>query len=385
MESISKNNNKKLKKQAIAPELVSQTRSWKPQIDGWLLLLFFIFAAFSMAMIYDTERSFIFFDRQLINYLIAFIVFFIVSQIPINSVQLFSPYLYIAGIVLLVMVLFIGVQGKGAQRWIDLGVLSLQPSEFFKFLLPLMLAWWLNFADEYAINKALVWMVVFIVIFTAVILIAVQPDLGSALMVLLCGLVMVFLAGLPWKIIIATIAVTMLSFPLLWSHMHNYQKQRILTFLDPYKDPLGSGYHTIQSMIAIGSGGWFGSGWLQGSQSRLDFVPEQHTDFMFSVIAEEFGLIGSTLLILLYLLLMYRGLSISILASSHFSRMLGVTLSMVIFFYTAVNIAMVLGLLPVVGLPLPLLSYGGSSLIAYATILGLLSSIKCHSIIYRPY
>ena len=363
----------------IAPELAGQTESWRPSIDIWLLSFFFIFCAISIFLIYDPESSSEFYKKQSINYVIAFLFFVLLSQIPINILRLLSPYLYGIGIIMLILVFFLGIKGKGAQRWLDLGFLHLQPSEFFKFLLPIMLAWWLNLADEYALNKWLTWLVVSLIIALSVFLIAIQPDLGSALMVLISGLIIIFLIGLPWKLILTATACMILSFPILWNNMHGYQKDRVLTFLDPYKDPLGSGYHSIQSMIAIGSGGWFGQGWLQGSQSRLDFVPEQHTDFIFSIIAEEYGFVGGILLLLLYFALVWRGLMISIASNNHFSRILGTTLSIVIFLYVAVNIAMVLGLLPIVGLPLPLISYGGSSLIAYTIILGILSSIKCHS------
>ncbi len=363
----------------MAPELVSKGRVWGFRIDPYLTLFFFVFFIISIFLIYNPNSSLELYKRQALNYGISLIFFVIISQIPSNFVKLLAPYLYLLGIIMLVIVLLFGVEGKGAQRWIDFGILNIQPSEFFKFLLPLMLAWWFNLADDNGFNKWLNWIVVAIFIITAVLMIAVQPDLGSALMVLVSGLIVIFLVGLPWKVIIISMACMALSFPILWSNMYSYQKQRVLTFLDPYKDPLGFGYHVIQSTIAIGSGGLFGRGWLQGSQSRLDFVPEQHTDFIFSIVAEEYGFIGGTALILLYVALMWRGLIISLNSQTHFLRILGVALSVVIFFYVGVNIAMVTGLLPVVGLPLPLISYGGSSLITYAIILGILSSIKCHS------
>lgn len=369
----------KNKKYAIAPNLVDKTRSWRPAIDVWIVLFFSLFFALSVVMVYSPEATYMY-QKQLVSYAIATFVLCVVSQIPINMVKRFSPYFYLLGIGFLISVALWGIESKGAQRWLNFGVIHFQPSELFKFLLPLMLAWWLDMADEYALDRLLTWVVVFIVITVSVVLIALQPDLGSALMVLMSGLVVIFLAGLSWKLILAGIFAMILSLPILWMNMQGYQKQRILTFLDPYQDPLGSGYHVIQSMIAIGSGGWLGSGWLQGSQSRLDFVPEQHTDFMFSLVAEEFGFIGAFGLILLYVALVYRGFVIAISANNHFSRVLGVTLSAVIFLHMAVNIGMVLGLLPVVGLPLPLMSYGGSSLISYAIILGLVSSIKCHSV-----
>jgi rod shape determining protein RodA len=277
---------------------------------------------------------------------------------------------------LLLAVLFFGDVGKGAQRWLNLGVFKFQPSEMVKLAVPLMIAWYL--AKQPLPPKLKTIALTFTLIAIPVGLIAKQPDLGTSLLVGSAGIFALFLAGISWRFIITLFGLAAAAAPVVWINMHNYQKQRVLTFLDPEKDPLGSGYHIIQSKIAIGSGGLFGKGWFNGTQSQLDFLPERHTDFIFAVLSEEFGLVGVLLLLSLYLFVILRGLYIASQAQETFGRLLSGSLILVFFVYLFVNTGMVSGLLPVVGVPLPLVSYGGTSLVTLMAGFGILMSIHTH-------
>ena len=277
---------------------------------------------------------------------------------------------------MLIAVLVFSEVGKGAQRWLDLGVIRFQPSEMVKLAVPLMIAWYLA-------EKRLppTWQrlgVAALMIIVPVLLIAKQPDLGTSLLVASAGIFVLFLAGISWRLIGALMVTGAATAPIAWYLMRDYQRQRVLTFLDPEKDPLGAGYHIIQSKIAIGSGGLYGKGWLNGTQSQLDFLPERHTDFIFAVLSEEFGLIGVLLLLGVYLFIIARGLYIATRAQDTFTRLLAGSLTLVFFVYLFVNTGMVTGLLPVVGVPLPLVSYGGTSLVTLMAGFGILMSIHTH-------
>jgi rod shape determining protein RodA len=273
-------------------------------------------------------------------------------------------------------VLAVGDIGKGAQRWLDLGVLRFQPSEILKLAVPMTLAWFL--ALRPLPPNPLQLLVAGLLVALPVLLIAKQPDLGTALLVASAGATVLFLAGMGWRLIAGLGLIAAAAAPVLWMLMRPYQRQRVFTFLDPSSDPLGAGYHTIQAQIAIGSGGLFGKGWLHGTQSHLEFLPERSTDFIFAVIGEEFGLAGIALLLTIYLFIILRGLYVASQAQDSFGRLLAGSLTMVFFVYLFVNTGMVIGLLPVVGVPLPLISYGGTSLVTIMAGFGMIMSIHTH-------
>ncbi len=286
-----------------------------------------------------------------------------------------APWLYLAGLVLLVLVLATGDIAKGGQRWIDVGV-RFQPSEVMKLAVPLTLARLLH--DRPLPPSLLLIIACLAIVLVPTLLIAVQPDLGTAVLIVLTGGTAIFLAGIGWRYIIGALALVFASLPALWFVMHDYQRKRVLTLLDPDSDPLGAGYHIIQSKIAIGSGGFFGKGWLNGSQGQLEFLPERSTDFIFAVIGEEWGLMGALALFGLYLFVVGRGLFIAATAPDTFTRILAGSLSITFFFYVFVNSAMVTGLIPVVGVPLPLVSTGGTSMVTLLAGFGILMSIQTH-------
>jgi len=288
-----------------------------------------------------------------------------------------SLWLYLLGMILLLLVLAIGVMSKGAQRWLDLGFVRFQPSELMKICLPMMVAWYFSGITLPPSSKSIA--IAFIIVVLPVTLIIRQPDLGTAILVTGSGLFVIFLAGISYRLIAILLGLMMAAAPIFWNYLlHDYQRGRILTLLDPERDPLGAGYHIIQSKIAIGSGGVYGRGWFDGTQSHLDFVPERSTDFIFSVFSEEFGFIGVSMLILLYLIIIVRGLVIAANAQSSYARLLGGAISLSFFSYVFVNIGMVSGLLPVVGVPLPLISYGGTSMVTLLAMFGVLMSIHSH-------
>ncbi len=315
--------------------------------------------------------------RQLIRTGAAFMVMIVCAQIPPRLYAKLAVYLYIIGIILLVMVETFGYISKGAQRWLDLGFIRVQPSELFKMVMPLIIA---TFLSRRRLPPSFGTVVVaFILIFVPVILVLLQPDLGTASLIGISGFIAVFIAGMSlWWLVAGGVAAAA-ALPVMWNYvLHDYQKQRVLTLINPESDPLGAGYHIIQSKIAIGSGGFYGKGWLQGSQSQLDFLPEPHTDFIFAVLAEEMGLIGFMILMLIYAYIIVRCLIISFNAHSNFSRILSATYTFTFASYIFINIGMVSGILPVVGVPLPMISYGGTSMITLAVGFGIIMSIHTH-------
>ena len=325
---------------------------------------------------------------ELRNLALSFAVMWIVSRIPPKWLEMGAVWIYGFGVALLIAVAAFGLIKKGARRWLNIGIV-IQPSELMKIAMPLMLAWY--FQKREGIQKTWDYAVAAIILAIPVFLIARQPDLGTALLVFAAGLYVIILAGLPWKWILPFIALgvigilliiifgnTICGHDVIWPFVHNYQKHRICTLLDPSSDPLGKGFHTIQSMIAIGSGGLFGKGWFQGTQAHLEFIPEKHTDFVFAVFSEEFGFIGNLILLGLFFALIKRGLAISASAPNLFTRLLGASVTLIFFTYAFVNIGMVSGLLPVVGVPLPFISYGGTALVTLGFGAGILMSIHRH-------
>jgi rod shape determining protein RodA len=301
----------------------------------------------------------------------------VVAQIPPKLLRIWAPWMFLVGVGLLVLVLVMGEIGKGAQRWLDIGIVRFQPSEIMKLAVPMMAAWYLHERPlPPTIREAL--LVIGLIALMPAALIAQQPDLGTALLIAASGILVVLLAGMSIRLILAFGALALAGAPLLWFNMHDYQRQRVLTFLNPESDPLGSGYHIIQSKIAIGSGGVFGKGWLNGTQAQLEFLPERSTDFIFAVIGEEFGLLGLATFLSLYVLIVVRGLYIASQAQDTFGRLLAGSVSLTFFVYVFVNTGMVTGLLPVVGVPLPLVSYGGTSMVTLMAGFGMLMSIHSH-------
>jgi rod shape determining protein RodA len=315
-------------------------------------------------------------QRQVVRILLAFAAMLAVAQLNPATLRRWSPWLYLVGLLMLVAVLLFGEVGKGAQRWLDLGIVRFQPSELVKLAVPMMIAWYL--AEKRLPPSWQRLLAAALLIVVPVLLIAKQPDLGTALLVASAGVFVLFLAGISWRLIGGLAVAAAAAAPVIWYLMRDYQRQRVLTFLDPEKDPLGAGYHIIQSKIAIGSGGLYGKGWLNGTQSQLDFLPERHTDFIFAVLSEEFGLIGVLLMLSMYLFVIGRGLYIATRAQDTFTRLLAGSMTLVFFVYLFVNTGMVAGLMPVVGVPLPLVSYGGTSLVTLMAGFGILMSIHTH-------
>lgn len=314
--------------------------------------------------------------RQGVRLGLAFGVMFILAQIPPHYIEFWAPWLFGAGVLLLVSVMLFGETGKGAQRWLDLGLFSFQPSELMKLAVPVMIAWYLSENPLPPSMRQLA--LASLIILVPVLMIAQQPDLGTAILIGGAGVFVLLLAGMRWRYLVGSVLAATASAPLLWYALKDYQRARVLTFLNPENDPLGSGYHIIQSKIAIGSGGLYGKGWLNGTQAHLDFLPERSTDFIFAVFAEEFGLIGIVLLMALYLFIVIRGLYIATQAQDTFNRLVAGSLTLTFFVYTFVNIGMVTGVLPVVGLPLPLVSYGGTSMVTVMAAFGIIMSIHTH-------
>jgi len=346
-------------------------------LDLPLLIGLLLLCGFGLAILYSASgQDMGQIQRQLIRLGLAFLVMLVVAQIHPATLKRWSPWLYLVGLTLLVAVLVFGQMGKGAQRWLDLGFFRFQPSEMVKLAVPMMIAWFLAEKPLPPDWKRLLISLILIII--PVLLIFKQPDLGTSLLVASAGIFALFLAGVSWRIIGGALASLTALAPALWFFMKDYQRQRVLTFMNPESDPLGSGYHIIQSKIAIGSGGVYGKGWLNGTQSNLDFLPERHTDFIFAVLAEEFGFIGILLLLSIYLFIIVRGLYIASRGQDTYSRLLGGALTLVFFVYLFVNTGMVSGILPVVGVPLPLISYGGTSLVTLMAGFGILMSIHTH-------
>lgn len=347
------------------------------KLDGPLLAGLLVICAFGLVVLWSAsaqnENLLI---RQAIRLGVAFAVMVAVAQVPPKLLRLWSPWLFAIGLGLLVAVMIAGDFGKGAQRWLDLGIVRFQPSEIMKLAVPMMAAWYLH--DRPLPPRFLELLVLLALVAAPAFLIAQQPDLGTALLVASAGLLVVLLGGLRLRLIVLLGVLSAALAPLLWHFMHDYQRRRVLTFLNPETDPLGAGYHIIQSKIAIGSGGLFGKGWGNGTQAQLEFLPERSTDFIFAVLGEEFGLIGLALLMLGYLFLVGRGLYIALQAQDTYTRLLAGSISLTFFVYVFVNTGMVTGLLPVVGVPLPLISYGGTSMVTLMAGFGILMAINGH-------
>jgi rod shape determining protein RodA len=313
---------------------------------------------------------------QLANIAVALAVMWAVANVPPHVLARLALPLYFVGLALLGAVAVGGEIVHGARRWLDLGVTRVQPSELMKIAVPLALAWYFErHESELRLRN---YALALLMLAVPVALIARQPDLGTAVLIGAAGFFVVFLAGIPWRLLAGLAVAALAGLPLVWTMLHDYQRQRVLTLFDPAQDPLGAGYHTIQSTIAVGSGGLFGKGWLRGTQSHLDFIPERTTDFIFAVYSEEFGLLGNLALLALFLVVIARGLVIAADAPTLFSRLLAGAITLTFFTYAFVNMGMVSGLLPVVGVPLPLISYGGTALVSVCLGLGILMSIATH-------
>jgi rod shape determining protein RodA len=346
-------------------------------VDGFLLAVALCIAGLGLGVLYSAvDQNLTRFLSQALNLLLALVLMWAVAKLSPQTLRRFAIPLYVTGLVLLIGVALFGDVVNGARRWLHLGVARVQPSELMKIALPLMLAWY--FEKHEASLRLRDFAVAALLIGLPVLLIVRQPDLGTALLIAASGAYVLFLAGLSWKVIAALGVAGGASLPLIWPLLHDYQRERILTLLDPARDPLGAGYHTLQAMIALGSGGVLGKGWMQGTQAHLDFLPERHTDFIFAVYGEEFGLLGNVVLLLLYLLLIGRGLMITANASTLFGRLLAGAISLMFFTYAFVNMGMVSGILPVVGVPLPLVSYGGTALVTLFLGIGILMSVQTH-------
>ena len=314
--------------------------------------------------------------KQGLNLLIALGCMCLFANISPQRLEVAALPLYVLGLLLLVGVALVGETSHGARRWLNLGVATIQPSEIMKIAVPLMLAWY--FAKREGVIRWSDYLFAALLLLLPVGLIVKQPDLGTALLISASGFFVLFFVGLSWRFMLGIAVSIAAVIPLLWPMLHDYQRKRVLILLDPSQDPLGAGYHTIQAMIAMGSGGLAGKGWLNGTQSRLDFLPERHTDFIFAVFGEEFGLLGAILLVLLFLLIIGRGLVIAVNAQNMFSRLLASSITLTFFTYAFVNMGMVCGILPVVGVPLPMVSYGGTSLVMLMIGFGILMSIQTH-------
>ncbi|MHB8621855.1 MAG: rod shape-determining protein RodA [Sulfuricaulis sp.] len=347
------------------------------RLDKTLFFALLGLAVISLFVVYsatgeDLSATFSHFMRLLLG----FAVLLALAQVRPEILERWSPYIFAGGMMLLVAVLVMGVIGKGAQRWLHLGALRFQPAEVMKLAVPMMLAWY--FARVSLPPNLMRLAIAFLIVAVPTLMIVKQPDLGTALLVFSGGVFVLFLAGMRWRVILILFVVIAIAAPFAWLHLHDYQQQRVLTLINPEADPLGAGYHTIQSMIAVGSGGIYGKGWLNSSQAHLDYLPESSTDFIFAVFAEEFGLIGCLLLVAIYTLIVARGALIAYLAKDTYTRLLAGSLSLTFFLYFFVNIGMVTGILPIVGIPLPMMSYGGSSIVTVMAAFGILMSIHTH-------
>ena len=368
------------------PSLASRVLPWFTGFDGPLAFAVFVLASAGLVTMYSSGYDHgMQFELHGRNMLIAGAILFVVAQVPPQRLMKFAVPLYVAGVALLIAVAVFGITKKGAKRWVNLGVV-IQPSEILKIAVPLMLAWW--FQKREGQLRPFDFFVAVLLLALPAGLIMKQPDLGTALLILSAGLAVIFFAGLSWRLILPPVLVGLAAIVLIvifeptvcadgvsWPLLRDYQQQRICTLLDPTRDPLGKGFHIIQGMIAIGSGGVFGKGFMQGTQTHLEFIPERTTDFIFAAFSEEFGLLGVGGLIIAFTFLIIRGLMIALEAPTLFSRLLAGGVTMIFFTYAFVNMGMVSGILPVVGVPLPFISYGGTAMVTLGLGLGILMSI----------
>jgi rod shape determining protein RodA len=350
-------------------------------IDMPLMICIGLCFLISLVVLYSAKLEYDILQRQIFRLILAcgFMVF--VAQIPPRVYSAWAPWLYFSTLIMLILVLVVGDISKGAQRWLDLKILRFQPAELMKIALPMMLARTLEQHVLPPQNRLLILPTLYILFPVA--LIALQPDLGTAILVASAGCFVLFFAGISWRLMLTLATLAIGCAPLMWFGLRDYQRQRILTLLNPENDPLGTGYHIIQSKIALGSGGFFGKGWLNGTQSHLEFLPERTTDFIFAVFGEEFGFVGFFVLLTVYMIIILRGFYIGVQARDTFSRLLAGSLVMTFFVYFFVNIGMVNGILPVVGIPLPLISYGGTSLVTIMVSFGMLMAIQTHRTLLR--
>jgi len=351
-------------------------RPYLEVFDGPLMLIVCLILIVGSVTLYSAGMDFPGrFEDHMRNVMIALIVMWLAALIPPQTLMRFAVPIYMIGIVLLLGVAEFGLIKNGARRWLNIGVI-IQPSEIMKIAMPLMLAWF--FQKREGMTRWHEFVVAALLLVAPVGLIMRQPDLGTSLLVLAAGFYVIFFAGLSWKVIVGGILAGAASLPVVWSMLHDYQRERVLTLIDPTTDPLGKGFHIIQSTIAIGSGGINGKGWLHGTQAHLEFIPERTTDFIFAVFSEEFGLIGNCILLALYLLLIGRGMMIAANAPTLFTRLLAGAITLIFFTYAFVNMGMVSGILPVVGVPLPFVSYGGTAFMTLGVGAGILMSIQRH-------
>lgn len=347
-------------------------------LDTVLVFLIFMLTLFSLLVLYSaSNHNMAYLMSQALKIAGGFVLMIIIAFIPPERIKQFTPLFYLFSLLLLLAVIFVGVETNGAHRWIDLKIIRFQPSELAKLAVPMMLAYYLhktNIPPTFmnVVGSLFIIGIPFLMIFM-------QPDLGTAIIILFSGIVLLFLGGIQWRYIISAIIIIAVAIPSMWFFgMKEYQKDRVITFLNPELDPLGKGYQIIQSKIAIGSGGIYGKGWQNSTQVSLKFLPEATTDFIYAIIGEEFGLIGTSLLIICYLLIIWRGLYIAINARDSYFQLVGGAICLVFFFYVFVNTGMVSGILPVVGVPLPFVSYGGTAIVTLFISFGILMNIYSH-------
>jgi rod shape determining protein RodA len=361
----------------VLGRLARLARPWISVFDPALLAIVGSLGVIGLVTLYSAGNDFPWrITDQARNFAIAFGVLFVAANVPPQLLMRLAVPVYLVGVALLVATELKGVTVKGATRWLDVGVGRIQPSEIMKLGLPMMLAWY--FHRREGALRGFDFVVAAAIVLLPVVLIVKQPDLGTALLVLAAGFFVIFFAGLPWRWLAGMIVGAVALLPVAWTLMHDYQRQRILTLIDPSSDPLGKGFHTLQAMIAIGSGGPFGKGWMQGTQTHLEFIPERTSDFIFAVYSEEFGLVGNVVLVLLFFALIARAFQIAVNAPTLFARLLAASIGMIMFTYAFVNMGMVSGILPVVGVPLPFISYGGTALVTLGMACGLLMAIAAN-------
>lgn len=357
--------------------MIKNLKKYKKRIDVPLFTIVFLIMSLGLVTLSGNNlNDFNIIINQVVNIIVGLIIFTILVFTNPRILYVNTPILFLITLFLLILVDFFGVESNGAKRWLAFGPINLQPSELMKITLPLMIAW---LYQQYQ-NKISLWLhfIAVFLISIPVYIVLRQPDLGTSIMIALSGILIIFLAGISRRLILISIFIAVISSPLIWMNLHLYQRNRIINLLDPFVDPLNTGYHTIQSMIAIGSGGFFGKGWGEGSQTSLNFLPEANTDFIFAVYAEEFGFFGVIIIFILFLLLIFRIFILANNMQNTFSKLLIVSLGLSIFSAIFVNIAMVSGLAPIVGLPLPFMSYGGTSMVVSLASIGIIMSLNNH-------